>query len=83
MSNKLKPGEKNIELTHPDGSVTRFGRIENLDRDFDLKYWQSKTSEERFDASWELVRDYHLRKGGKEDELRLQRTIGNLKPFPG
>lgn len=71
-----------ITKVSADGTMTRFGKIEDLDRAFDLKYWQSRCSEERFDAAWSLVVDFHLRKGGTLNELRLQRTVGSLQRFP-
>lgn len=66
-----------------DGAYACFGTLKHLqdgfDRAFDLLYWQSRSSQERFDATWELAREYHLNNGMKEDELRLQRTIANFQ----
>ena len=82
IKDTLKLQGSPVQITYPDGSMVRFGRMEDLDRDFDLTYWQSRTSEERFAAAWQLVVDYHCRKGGSVDELRLQRSIGRLQRFP-
>ena len=35
--------------------VERRGRIEDLDRSFDLQFWQAQPAQTRFDATWELV----------------------------
>ena len=35
--------------------VERRGRIEDLDRSFDLEFWREQTPQARFDAAWELV----------------------------
>lgn len=53
----------------------RFGKIDEMDKSFDIEFWQNQTSNERFSAVWEMVETYHLRKGGSKDELRLQRTV--------
>ena len=31
------------------------GKIEELGRSFDLKFWQLQTPTDRFNASWELI----------------------------
>lgn len=59
--------------------MMRFGKISEMDKSFDIEYWQSQTSEERCSAVWEMVVSYHLRKGGSEDELRLQRTVEHFQ----
>ncbi len=54
-------------------------RINELDRSFDIEYWQRQDLEARFTAAWELVVFAHERRGGNPDELRLQRTIEYLE----
>ena len=51
------------------------GRIEDLDRSFDLKFWQEQTPQARFDAAWELVVHAAKVKGVDVRQLRLQRSI--------
>jgi len=34
----------------------RKGKLAELDRSFDLKFWQAQSATERFQAAWELVR---------------------------
>lgn len=58
-------------------------RVEDLDRSFDIEFWQRQDSNARFSAAWELVVFAHEGKGGDEAELRLQRTVEALEPSPG
>ncbi len=55
--------------------VERRGRIEQMDRSFDLKFWQAQPSKMRFDASWELIVHYMKVKGLDVCQLRLQRSV--------
>jgi len=57
-------------------------RAEDLDRSFDIEFWQRQDSRARFAAAWELVVFAHRRKGGNDAELRLQRTVESLEPSP-
>ena len=58
-------------------------RIDELDRSFDIEFWQRQDSNARFGAAWELVVFAHRRKGRDDSELRLQRTIESLEQGPG
>ena len=49
-------------------------RAQKNSRDFDLMFWQEQSAEARFDAVWEMVVLAHELKGGKESELRLDRS---------
>ena len=50
---------------------------------FDIEFWQRLTDEQRMQAVWDLVIfDYEL-KGKNLDELRLQRTVENLRRKEG
>lgn len=55
--------------------VERRGRIEDLDRSFDLEFWQSQPAQARFDATWELVLQACEVKGIDVRQLRLQRSL--------
>jgi hypothetical protein len=59
--------------------VERMGKIEELDRSFDLKFWQAQTDADRFAAAWELVVHSYIIKGKDVSQLRLQRTIENFQ----
>jgi len=59
--------------------IEKCGKIEQMDRSFDLKFWQSQPPQARFDASWELVIHYMKVKGNDVRQLRLQRSITNFQ----
>lgn len=56
----------------------RYGKIEQMDRSFDIDYWQSLGTEAIMKAAWEMVVFAHEHKGGSVDELRLQRSIATF-----
>jgi len=56
----------------------RKGKLADLDRSFDLKFWQAQSAEARFDATWEMVVHYMKVKGRDVRQLRLQRNIGKF-----
>ncbi len=63
-----------------ENTIMRFGKnISEMDKSFDIEYWQRQTSGERLSAVWEMVKTYHLRKGESEHELRLQRTVEHFQ----
>ena len=55
--------------------VERRGKIEQMDRLFDLKFWQAQPAKARFDATWKLVVHYMKVKGRDVRQLRLQRDV--------
>ena len=63
--------------------MERVGKIKDLDRSFDIEFWQAQDTTARFRAAWELAVHYHRRKGMSEDELRLQRTVEHLQRARG
>jgi hypothetical protein len=65
------------------GFRERKGKLEALDRSFDLKFWQAQDDTARFAAAWELVVHAWIIKGRDVRELRLQRSVENLQRFPG
>jgi hypothetical protein len=56
-------------------TMMRRGRIQDLDRSFDLQFWQSQESKVRFEAAWELVVHAWRAKGRDVRQLRLHRSI--------
>lgn len=64
------------------GVVERFGRLEELDRTFDLKFWQAQPEAARFAAAWELVVMAWSVKGNDVGQLRLQRTVESFQRLP-
>ena len=57
------------------GFVERRGRIEDLDRSFDLQFWQAQSPQARFDAAWELVLHAGKVKGIDVRQPRFQRSV--------
>ena len=64
--------------------MTRLTTVEEQgNRSFDIEFWQRLSDEQRLQAVWDLVVfDYEL-KGKDAGELRLQRTIENLRRTEG
>ncbi|MBS1795096.1 MAG: hypothetical protein JSS81_14655 [Acidobacteria bacterium] len=64
--------------------MSRLTTIEEQgNRSFDIEFWQRLTDEQRMRAVWDLVVfDYEL-KGKDVNELRLQRTVENLRRTEG
>lgn len=63
----------------PKKIMERFGRIEDLDRSFDLEFWQAQDASTRFAAACELAVTAHLLKGRDANLLRLQRHIESFQ----
>jgi hypothetical protein len=59
--------------------VEHRGKLKDMDRSFDLNFWQAQPAKARFDASWELVVHYMKVKGRDICQLRLQRSVTNFQ----
>jgi len=59
-------------------TMMRYGRIEEMDRSFDLAFWQAQDATARWKAGWELV-EFYLKMKGRSNELRLQRTVESFQ----
>jgi len=57
----------------------RKGRLQDLDRSFDLEFWQAQSPSARFDAAWELIVHAMKVKGRNVRQLRLQRSVENFQ----
>ena len=55
--------------------MERRGRLEDLDRSFDIQYWQAQPPQARFQAAWELVLHVAKVQGLDVHQLRLQRSV--------
>jgi len=62
--------------------MERKGRLEDLDRSFDLQFWQAQTDTARFAAAWELVVTAHKMRGRDVRQLRLQRSVETFQRLP-
>jgi len=59
--------------------VEKRGKIENLDRSFDLLFWQSQPANARFQAAWDLIVHASRVKGINVRQLRLHRTVESFQ----
>lgn len=79
MRDKPNRGPQDASLTPArpgfDFVMERFGNLRDMDRSFDIAYWQRQGDAAIFRAAWELVEFYHRDQGKEPHELRLQRTI--------
>ena len=55
--------------------VEKRGKIKDLDRSFDLRFWQTQTPQVRFSAAWELVVHAWRVKGIDVRQSRLYRSV--------
>lgn len=64
--------------------MTRLTSIEEQgNRSFDIEFWQRLTDEQRMQAVWDLTVLANDLKGKNPNELRLQRTVENLRQREG
>ena len=63
--------------------MERKGKLEDLDRSFDLEFWQAQTNTARFEATWDLVVTAQRLKGKDVRQLRLQRSVEAFQRLPG
>ncbi|MGC8641590.1 MAG: hypothetical protein ACP5XB_17120 [Isosphaeraceae bacterium] len=73
---KSKPVRTQSE---PEFVMERFGAIREMDRSFDIAYWQRQGDAAIFRAAWELVELFHRDQGKDPNELRLQRSVENFQ----
>jgi len=59
--------------------MERYGRLAEMDRSFDVEYWQRLGPEAIFKAAWQMVVDVHTRNSKGPDELRLRRTVESFQ----
>ena len=59
--------------------MERFGKLQEMDRSFDIEFWQQQGDAAIFRAAWELVEFYYRDRGLNPNDLRLQRTIEHFE----
>ena len=59
--------------------MERYGPLQEMDRSFDIAYWQRLGPAAIFEAAWQMVVDAHPLRPGDSDELRLRRTVENFQ----
>jgi hypothetical protein len=61
-------------------TMMRFGKnLAEMDRSFDIEFWQRQGDAAIFQAAWELVEFYLRDRKATPDEFRLQRTVENFQ----
>jgi hypothetical protein len=60
----------------------KHGKLAELDRSFDLNFWQAQPAPARFAAAWELIAHAYRIKGGDVRQLRLQRSVEAFQRQP-
>ena len=60
-------------------TMERTGKLEDMDRSFDIQFWQAQSPTVRFQAAWELIVHAARVKGLDVRQLRLQRSIENFQ----
>ena len=70
-----KPSRSTSTREGSDFVMERYGRIRDMDRSFDIAYWQRQGDAAIFRAAWELVELYWPSQGRDPHELRLQRSV--------
>jgi uncharacterized protein (DUF433 family) len=63
--------------------MERWGKLEDMDRSFDIQYWQSQDASARLAAVWELAVTAYAIKGQDINALRLARHIESFQPLQG
>jgi len=61
-------------------TVTKPGRVTDLNQDFDLAFWQNQSPVQRMAAVWDLIVFHHKLQKRPPDKLRLNRTLSGLYP---
>ena len=82
------PLSTDAEVSATSEGQTRFvmerrGKLQDLDRSFDIEFWQRQGTAAILSSAWELAELYHTNKGKSPDELRLQRTIEDFQRLSG
>ncbi|MBI1319335.1 MAG: hypothetical protein GC168_10385 [Candidatus Hydrogenedens sp.] len=67
--------------THEGGTTERYGKIADMDRSFDIAYWQQQGPEAIFAAAWNMVVEAYQLKNEPID-ARLRRDIERFGKLP-
>jgi hypothetical protein len=59
--------------------IEKYGKLQDMNRSFDIKFWQSQPPKARFDAVWEMIIHAMKVKGQDVRQLRLQRSVTNFQ----
>ena len=59
--------------------VERYGKLKELDRSFDLEFWQAQPPKVRFDATWDLIVHHAKVRAIDVRQLRFQRSVESFQ----
>ncbi len=59
--------------------MSRLGRWADTDREFDLEFWRRLGPKARFEASWQMVKEYMAIRGIHGRQSRLQRSVERIE----
>ncbi len=68
-----------LPRTQPRPAMERRGNLQDMDRAFDLEYWQRQPAAARLAAVWELVVAAYALKGEDLHALRLARHLESVQ----
>jgi hypothetical protein len=72
-----------MDQTHAPFVMERYGRMAEMDRSFDIAYWQRLGPAAIFDAAWQMVVQAQSHHPGGSDELRLRRAVEHFQSSRG
>lgn len=59
--------------------MARLVKASEMDRSFDLLFWEKVGAEGRFSAAWAMVSEVQAIRGKDSAESRLQRSVQNIQ----
>ena len=59
--------------------MARLVKAKDMDRSFDLLFWERVGAEGRFAAAWQMVLEANALKGKDIGELRFRRSVENIQ----
>lgn len=79
----LEHSAESLPRSHHRPVMERWGKLGDMDRSFDIQYWQAQEASARLAAVWELAVTAYAIKGQDVNALRLARHIESFQPLQG
>ena len=79
----LEYSAESLPGVHSRPMMERWGKMEEMDRSFDIQYWKDQEPSARLAAVWELVVTAYALKGQDANAFRLARHIESFQPVQG
>ena len=58
-------------------------KLSDMDRSFDIEFWQRQGDRAIFEAAWEMVIEAHQMKGGNPDDLKMDKSVERFVKIRG